>query len=486
MKEYKKFIIDVLFSGWIDILNNLKNFMLIPILTKSLGVSDYGIWVQMKIFLTFLVPVAMLGMSHGVVRYLSGGQELENKKDFGSIVLFTFLNSIFLCLTLYIFSKPVASLVLHDIRLFPLVRLFSYLLIFEPISILALSYFRSRRMMKLYSLVSFFEICLEFSGVVLAIRFGYGFAGALTVMLAIRAVFVIIKLFRIYEHTEFFLPAFSSLKKFILFSFPLFVSTNMFYIVDSGDKYVINLFLGLKQSAVYALAYSLAYTIVLITAPVVYILYPAIAACCNNNKLEEAKVYVKYSYKLFIIFGVPFCFSLTLFARELISLIATKDFLAAAGYLPVLVFSLLIFQIGVISEYINLVFNRTRFVLYLHTALAIFNISLNLILVPRLQITGALIACAATYILFFVINFVNSRRLISFELEPLNVLKTIMVTVVIGSVIRLLDIPLTLKVVFVMPVAVLLYICCLFLLGVVKSKEIQFIRSLFMRNQHIV
>jgi O-antigen/teichoic acid export membrane protein len=483
MKIYKKFVTDVLLSGWIDILNNVKNFALIPILTKSLGLTEYGIWVQMKIFLTFIVPVAMLGMSNAIVRYLSGDTDRARVgRDFSSISIFTLANGFLLCALICLFSRPIAAGILHDGNLYYLIRVFGVMLVFESLSVLALSYFRSFRIMKLFSIVSFFEICIEFSSIVLAIRAGYGFLGAVTVMVMVRSLFVYIKYSRIYRRIDFSVPSMTSLKKFALFSLPLLVSANMFYIVDSGDKYVVNFFLGLEQSAVYSLAYSLAYTVVLITAPVIYILHPAIAACCNTNKLDEARVYITYSYKFFIALGIPFCFLAGAFARDLIYFISTKDFSGAAQYLPFLLFSLLIFQIGVISEYINIVFNRTMFVLYLHTGLAAFNIVMNIILVPRYHIMAAVMVNAATYLAFFTVNFLYSRRFIRFGLEPWNVARIAVVACILTLGIKSLQIPVGVKVFCVIPCAVVVYLFLLRILGIVTGKEVDFIKSLFIKR----
>ncbi|GEM_PF-6777785 len=484
MQPYKKFVTDIFLSGWIDILNNVKNFALIPILTKSLGLTEYGIWVQMKIFLPFLVPLAMLGMSHAIVRYLSGDTDRTKVGgEFSSIAIFTVCNGLFLCCILWFLSRPISALILHDKNLYYLIRLFGVLMVCEALSVLALSYFRSFREMKLYSAISFFEICLEFSGILFMVHAGYGFLGAALAMVAVRAFFVYVKFSRIYRHVDFaFAPA-AALKKFISFSLPLLISAHLFYIVDSGDKYIVNYFLGLEQSAVYSLAYSLAYTVVLITAPVIYILHPAIAACCNSGKRDEARVYISYSYKFFIIVGIPYCLLLALFARDLVVLISTNDYVASARYMPFLLIAFLIFQVGVISEYINIVFNRTLFVLFLHAGLAVFNVVMNIVLVPRFHLMGAVITSAATYCAFCAINIAYSRQFLRFPLEPGRVAFVAAIAAGLAVGINSIPMPILGKLSLAVPVCAVAYVVALRATGIITRKEVDFVRSLMGRKQ---
>lgn len=482
MKAYRKFVTDILLSGSVDILSNIKNFALIPILTKSLGITDYGIWVQMKIFLAFLVPLVLIGLTNAVVRFMAGDNDSARvARDFGSICVYTFFSGIFFCSMIFVFARPIALGILHDAGLSYIVRMFGVMLVFESFSVLALTYFRTFRLMKLYAFVSFFEIAVEFAGILVAINRGYGFPGAVAVMATVRCVFVLIKFFRIYARIGISTPSLDSLKRFIMFSLPLLASANMFYVIDSGDKYLANYFLGLDQAAVYSLACSLAYTVVLVTAPVIYMLHPAIAESCNNQRFEQARVYAAYSYKFFIILGVPFCFAVAFFSAPLVTMISTRDFSSASQYVPFLVFAFLVFQIGVIGEYIAIVFNRTKFVLYLHGGLAFFNILCNLIMIPRYHITGAVVVNAATYLIFFAGNIAYSRRLLRFSLEPLSAAVVFVLSLILISVVRISGVPGSFRIVLCVPAA-FIYIYALRKFKIVTEKEIDFIRSLFFRK----
>ncbi|WP_243684978.1 lipopolysaccharide biosynthesis protein [Methanosarcina barkeri] len=86
-----KFIKDVGLIGITQALIGLSGFFLLPVITKTLGSYDYGIWAQINITVSLLSPLALMGLSMGVVRFLSS--EKDNEKNKGRI----FFCTVFCC-----------------------------------------------------------------------------------------------------------------------------------------------------------------------------------------------------------------------------------------------------------------------------------------------------------------------------------------------------------------------------------------------------
>ena len=79
--SYQKFARDVGLIGIVQILTNLGNFLLLPIITKSLGTYDYGLWAQITITVSLISPLALMGLSMGFVRFLSSETETKIIKE---------------------------------------------------------------------------------------------------------------------------------------------------------------------------------------------------------------------------------------------------------------------------------------------------------------------------------------------------------------------------------------------------------------------
>jgi len=62
MTEYKLFAQRVGLVGITNAIVSLRGLILIPILTKTLGASGYGMWAQIIVTISLITPIAMLGL----------------------------------------------------------------------------------------------------------------------------------------------------------------------------------------------------------------------------------------------------------------------------------------------------------------------------------------------------------------------------------------------------------------------------------------
>jgi O-antigen/teichoic acid export membrane protein len=77
MTEYKLFAQRVGLVGITNLIFSLRG--LIPILTKTLGASGYGIWAQIIVTISLITPIVMLGLPSAMVRFLAVMVKYEQK-----------------------------------------------------------------------------------------------------------------------------------------------------------------------------------------------------------------------------------------------------------------------------------------------------------------------------------------------------------------------------------------------------------------------
>ena len=68
--------------GLVEITNlivNLRGLIIIPILTKTLGADAYGIWSVIIVTISLLSPMALLGLTSAMIRFLAA--EKDKKKN---------------------------------------------------------------------------------------------------------------------------------------------------------------------------------------------------------------------------------------------------------------------------------------------------------------------------------------------------------------------------------------------------------------------
>lgn len=73
---------------------------------------------------------------------------------------------------------------------------------------------------------------------------GYGLIGGLTGFLITQIILLLLMTFFIYSEIGFVVPKFKNLRKFLSFGTPTVPGNLSYWIVDSSDRYVIALFLG--------------------------------------------------------------------------------------------------------------------------------------------------------------------------------------------------------------------------------------------------
>ena len=113
--SYQKFAKDVGFIGTVQALTSLGSFFLLPIITKSLGTYDYGLWAQINITVSLITPFALMGLSMGLVRFLSSETDKKIIREaVYSILFFVTASGLVASLLLYILAEPLATMGFKD------------------------------------------------------------------------------------------------------------------------------------------------------------------------------------------------------------------------------------------------------------------------------------------------------------------------------------------------------------------------------------
>ena len=72
---YKKFLKDFWIIGLANFLASIKVFIILPALTQTLGVHAYGVWSQVMVTFSLLIPLLTLGLPFSLVRFLSAEKD---------------------------------------------------------------------------------------------------------------------------------------------------------------------------------------------------------------------------------------------------------------------------------------------------------------------------------------------------------------------------------------------------------------------------
>lgn len=402
MVSYQKFARDVGFIGIVQILTSLSSFFLLPIITKTLGAYDYGLWAQINITVSLISSLALMGLSMSFVRFLSSETDKDKIREaVYSILFFVTVSGFLASFVLYTIAEPLATFGFKDPNATYFIQAGSLLILVSVVESISLFYFRIFRQIEKFSYFILFETFGKLLIILILLKMGYGLLGVIAATLIVQGLIFLITLIIIISQIGFIIPRFTYIKEYLEFSFPLTPSALIRWITESSDRYMVTYFLGLGSVGVYSAACSIGNLIQLFVSPLQLILFPELSKLFDQNRMDEVRIYMSHSLRYFLIISIPAVFGLSALAKPLLAVLTTQDFISGWFVIPIIALAGLmagIFQIFVNTMYL---IKETKSTTYINIIAAVSNVLINLILIPRPSI-GILGAAFSTLVSYFL------------------------------------------------------------------------------------
>ncbi|MCC4768467.1 oligosaccharide flippase family protein [Methanosarcina sp. DH1] len=476
--SYQKFAREVGLIGIVQVLTNLSTFLLIPIITKSLGTYDYGLWAQINISVSLISPLALMGLSMGLVRFLSSETEKEVIKEaVYSILFFVTISGLLASLSLYMLAEPLATFGFKDPDAAYFIKAGSLLILVNVIEPVSLYYFRVFRQIKEFSYFTLFEALGKLLFILFLLKIGYGLLGVIVATLVVQGVITLIAILIIIKQIGLVIPRFTYLKEYLRFSLPLTPNTLVRWITESSDRYLVTYFLGLNSVGIYSAACSFGNLIQLLINPLQLILFPELSKLFDENKIDELTVYMSYSLRYFLIISIPAVFGLSAFAKPLLGIFTTENFVSGWFVIPVIASSGLL--AGIAQIFINtlLIVKKTKVPTYINFAVAVLNVLLNLLLVPWVGIVGAALSTLFSYFFMAILCTHMSLKHFKHNFYFYDIIKCILSSTAMYFFVSRFEILTTYKLLVAAGIGVLVYLSVMFLLGGFNDHELSLIKK---------
>ena len=479
---------NVFLSFALQIFENGKSFLLIPVITKTLGASGYGIWVQVKIGIAFLCPFLLLGTGGGILRFLPGSSKSEVKDGMFSSVAVALITGIGLAMSII----ALEGLLKKYIGLIPNSGLFikgvALLCVAEPLNSLLAEYFRSIRKMRTLLVFSVFDAVFEFGPVFWFAYNGFGIGIIIFSFACGRFIMAAVKSLSIFLAIGIGRFKIDTVIKYIKFGFPLIWATFFFYILNYIDRYLIGYFHSAKEVGVYSLAYTIGYAVVLMSAPWAVVLIPTITANWNEGKFNEVKEYFEKTIYYMLITIIPFIIFITILAKRIIMFLSTSEFLGGRFIIPIMLISFFFFQGGVYySNIVKLAYKSSPIlILKIFFILAAISVALNMVIIPKFSIFGASTTMIFVYFLMFIIFFKLAQKKMDVKIEFSILIKSIIATLPGCAVLLFFNNRGMLALAINILMAIFLYLIILCITRAIGRKEYLFITAIFNPDKTIV
>lgn len=366
-------------------------FLLMPLYTLYLDPAAYGVLAIVTAINGLLSIAFTLGLTSAVTRFYFEYQDDPARlaEFWGSILAFVLLLSTLVGGALLVVGEALLRPIIGAVAFWPFVALGVMATFFQPFFTTFLAVLQTRNQAGRYALVSLGHFALTtVLTLALVVVLRWGVAGALLATLVAAAVFFAVSLWLLRADLTLCLR-WAHLRPAFAYSLPQVPHSVASQVTATTDRLILNGQLGPASAGLYSVGAMVAMVVEVAAQSVNRAYVPLSMAALNSGQpreLEQLRALGALVVAGFCMLGA----AIGAFGRELVWLLASPAFAAAAAVIPTLAFG------GVVSAiyylFVNvLFFDRSAIKLLPIGTLSAagLNVALALLLVPRFGLLGA-------------------------------------------------------------------------------------------------
>nr|WP_319374585.1 flippase [uncultured Methanobacterium sp.] len=382
--------IGVLFIGQIVIY--LLSFFFTIITARYLGVQGYGVLSFAIAFTGLFAVLADFGLSTLMIREVAREKNLVSKY-LGNIVIIKTILVLMTCVLIVL----IINLMGYPKETIEIVSLFALCVGVNAFTTIFYAVFQAFEKMEYQSFGQIINSVLILSGSLLLIHFGYG-------ILEYALLYLIVSLIVLVYSTilcikKFTIPRlevdWDFWKRLLLDAWPMGGMAIFIMIYFRIDVIMLSLMVGQEAVGFYSAAYQLSELTTVIPTMFITSMFPLMSRFFENSKSSFMKTYAK-STKYLAFVAILMAFIVTVIANPIISLVFGENFSGSVFALQIIIWSAAIMYITMLQGNVIITANKQLFSFKITIMAAIFNIALNLILIPHYSYIGASLATLIT------------------------------------------------------------------------------------------
>lgn len=380
---------------------------LIPIYTRYLTPTEYGIIDYFVILASIINLTIALEISQAVVRYYQDAVGIEEKRNYvATAFIFTIFVYVLYFITSFVFASELSYLFLDDEHMSVLFIIASGAIATNGIFYFVQNQLKFEIRPKDFAIVSLVNVMLL--GCITVYLLVVEYMGVESIFIAQIIANTIGSILAVYTARESygFVFMYDKFKEMIAFSYPLVFSGVAVFVALYIDRIAIKDMLGLEELGIYGIAYRFAAVAGLVMVgfqsslmPLVYKHYQE-----ENTPKDISKIFNVFSiFALFVVAGS------IVFSREIIILFTTESFYGASSLIAILVMAVFFSNMYIFAPGIGIA-KKTKLTAFIMTLGAFLNLALNYTLIPIMGLSGSAMATLTSSIVIFVLYVILAYK----------------------------------------------------------------------------
>ncbi|MEM7327868.1 MAG: lipopolysaccharide biosynthesis protein [Pseudomonadota bacterium] len=423
----------------VNIASGIAAFGGVYVFTRLLDADEYGRYALMFSIMTLVHMLSLTAAEAAAFRFAGEAEAKKTLPDHFRTTLSLSIRSLIVAMLL------LTGLAIAFQKLPNYVAILPWIALLIPINSMiqvALESHRASERVGRYALIATTQILGGFGfGALLAWKTGFGAASPFIGMAIAGAFWSVSESRWLFQQAKGGTTDPQRRRAYLMFGAPIAAALVLDLVLSAADRFLIVAFLGEAAVGEYAAGYGVAdKSVLLICAWAAMAAAPLVMAAYEQGGHEAAAQESRGLIRTLLLLGIPAATGLALVATPLSeALIGESVREGARQIIPWIAFAGLLN--GLIIHYYSEVFNlthRTGELALLMLIPALTNIGLNLILIPRLELLGAVIATLASYALGLAVLAIRGRRLIALPLPLADLLKVSVAALAMWPVIWIL------------------------------------------------
>lgn len=476
MNNVQRIVKNIGISGLSQIIIALLSFIFLIYVARYLGESSFGEYSFALSFTSLFVIFADSGIGQLIVRQIARNKNITNKLIVNSILIKCFL-SIFT----FIIIAVCINLSNYPTDLIKIVYLFGIYTILTSFAQLFMSVFQAHEKLEYNAIVLTIEkITLIILGLIV-IYSGYGLLeiAYIYIVSSVVSIFSALLIFFFKIEKPSLTVDFSLWKHLIVDSFPFGLNSLIAMLFFKIDTVLLGFLKDNTAVGIYTAAYNpLLSVVAILTSMTVSALYPVMSRHYITSKDSLKKISL-ISIRYMMIIGTPLCIGCIILADNFIEILYAGQFLNSILAFQILSLFIPVRLVSSLTGTLLTSINKQGIRTFGVGISVIFNIVLNILLIPSLSYIGACFATVASEILLFAIfmYFVN-RYNVKIKVH-LYIFKPLIASLIMGTIILFMK---NYNILIIIGTAILFYFLLLFLMKTFTNEDLAMFKQIIKKN----
>ncbi len=425
--------------GISNLLQKGIGFIMIPVYTRYLTPSDYGILELLDLTINVISMILGVRLGTAIIRYYHHYESSEDQNEvISTAFIFVSIATLLTVGILECFTRPISGVILGNSDYF---RYFQVILLsmgFQAIYSIPENYLLAQNKSLIYSAFSMATLISNLTfNILFIVVYRMGVMGMLLSMIITKFMSFVGLLFVI-RHIRLSL-SWKKLWEMLKFGMPLVPESFCLFIMHYADRFFVQKYCDLSELGQYSLGYKFGMILSILISEPFYRTW-------NTQRFEIAKREdAKYTFgKVLTYFSAVALFAglgISVFINEVMYIMAPKEYQGATGVVALVVLSYILygvaqyFSLGIMLSY------QTKYAAYIQMVVAGLNLLFNWFFISRYGVIGAAIATVMSFLSLAVLTLMVSQRLYYVKFEYGRIATLFIVTAIVYGLSQMIHTP---------------------------------------------